>query len=1051
MARTFKSPDTDTLTAEKIELTNQKIIDYLIQSKNNEAAQYVSFLIKNLDGKKAKTDTSKYDKLLFVNQKILKVLEEIENNMIDEQDTSIKHLAKTSKQAASISTVLSQNEAINGSFGINDNGGLDLSDIAAGAGSMYLLKKLKDKFKKIRTTSTNNKSKPNKNKTTSKETIKKNKTLQKTQQKVNTQQNKTIKEAEKVKKDIKKTVEKQVKDVKKQQTIKAQSKPTKTSNSNINKNVQNASKGKKPNKTAVNNAKKASKSVSNGSTNKTISKSLAKSAGKGLSKLAGPAAVAVDVAMTVSDVLDANSDAERNEAITSGVASTAAGVTGAIALSWIPVIGPLAGYALGSWLGNWAGKGIAELFTDPEDNIPDEITKMGPEAELAFLDNVLIPKYQTDPNIDEKDRKEDLKSLNTYRKKLQDKIAKGFTQEEQDDFALGKLEFAGVFEKNFFGDSEILDWDKLEQCSIKDLQLLIDLDDWDDDTLEKLKQIKLLKQNKESEKKQQSSTTSSIDSINKAIQAEKQNLQKAVEKQDTLEVQKVQATLESLDQAKQTALSSKDQVDKVVNVKQSALDPMKKVKVSKSSDIDYDLNNNNKVQQAEQNLQQNLKMAMASGLGDMSFMMVDNSQMSAEASQAIANMKPSNTKFNPDDGLGAISGKYESNGKPGVISSGAKDKGGKSYGAWQIASKTGTLRAYVNFAKDKYPMLTTAPLASNAFDQIWKGIAAKDPQGFLQNQYEFIKKTHYDPVYDYAVSKGLDVSNKAVCSALWSQSVQHGLAGNKIIINRALKQINGSKDPAVIIRALYSARSQYVSGLDMDADTKASVLNRYKREVGDALSMNQQIQSGQLQNNAYEQASANARQSQNLTPSPSENSSVVENSTNVAKTAENSQSWGTQGPQPRKTGLEFDDEDIGDIDTEHINSQIQKIDNEINSLQKEYNIEKENQERANNTRIRTNLQFVDEEVLEQNPIKIQELQKRKQELLSQLPSVDKSASENAINAISDNMANNTVNSAKNSQTVVINNQNVQQAQNNVQRKDDVTEPNMCTNAFNNNI
>ena len=1020
MARTFKSPDIDTLTSDKIELTNQKILDYLIQTKNKEAAQYVSFLIKNLDNKKTKTDTSKYDKLLFVNQKILKVLEEIEKNMIDEQDTSIKHLAKTSAQASAISTVIAQNETLNGSFGVNDNGNLDVSDIATGAGSMYLLKKIKDKFKKIRTTSASNKSKINKNKTTSKETIKKNKTSQKTQQKINTQQNKTIKEAEKVKKDIKKTVEKQVKDVKKQQIIKEQSKSTKTSNSNVNKNVQNASKGKKPNKTAVNNAKKAAKSI-NGSSNKVISKSLVKGAGKGLSKLAGPAAVAVDMAMTISDVMDANSDAERNEAITSGAASTAAGVAGAIALSWIPILGPLAGYALGSWLGNWAGKGIADLFTDPEDNIPDEVTRMGPEAELAFLDSILIPKYQNDPNIDEKDRKEDLKSLNAYKKKLQDRIAKGFTQEEQDDFALGKLEFAGVFEKNFFGDSEILDWDKLEQCSIKDLQLLIDLDDWDDDTLEKLKQIKLLKQNKESEKKQQSSTTSSIDSINKAIQAEKQNLQKAVEKQDTLEVQKVQATLESLDQAKQTALSSKEQVDKVVNVKQSALDPMKKIKVSKSSDIDYDLNTNAKVQEAEKIEEQLLKSSpMASGVGDMSLPMFDNSQISAEASQAIANMKPSNTKFNPDDGLGAISGKYESNGKPGVISSGAKDKGGKSYGAWQIASKTGTLRAYVNFAKDKYPMLTTAPLASNAFDQIWKGIAAKDPQGFLQNQYEFIKKTHYDPVYDYAVSKGLDVSNKAVCSALWSQSVQHGLAGNKIIINRALKQINGSKDPTVIIRALYSARSRYVSGLDMDADTKASVLNRYKKEVGDALSMNEQIQSGQLQNNAYEQASASARVTQNLTP--------VTNNTDVSTPIQN-------------TKNETNDADI--------NSEIQKIDNEINTLQQEYNTENAKINRT--SRIRGETQFVDEEVLEQNPIKIQELQKRKQELLSQLPSVDKSASENAITAISNNMANNTVNSVRNSQTVVINNQNVQQSQNNIQRKDDVTEPNMCANAFNNNI
>ena len=689
----------------------------------------------------------------------------------------------------------------------------------------------------------------------------------------------------------------------------------------------------------------------------------------------------------------------------------------------------MAGYAIGNWIGNWAGQNIAKLFTDPEDNIPDEITRMGPEAELAFLDSILIPKYQNDPNIDEKNRKEDLKSLNEYKQKLQDRIAKGFTQEEKDDFALGKLETAGVFEKNFFGDSEILDWNKLEKCTIKDIDLLINLDDWDDDTLDKLKQVKLLKQNQESENKQKSITTSSIDSINKAIEAEKQNLQQAVEEQDTLEVQKVQSTLLALDQAKQTALQSKEQVNKTIEVKQSALDSTKTVKVSKSSNIDYDLNNNNKVQQAEQNLQQNVKMAMASGLGDMSFMMVDNSQMSAEASQAIATMQPSNVKFNPDDGLGAISGKYESNGKPGVISSGKGDIGGKSYGAWQIASKTGTLKAYVNFAKDKYPMLADAPLASNAFDQIWKGIAAKDPQGFLQNQYEFIKKTHYDPVYDYAVSKGLDVSNKAVCSTLWSQSVQHGLNGNKRIINWALKQINGSKDPAVIIRALYSARSRYVSGLNMDPDTKASVLKRYQNEVGDALSMNQQIQSGELQNNAYEQASANARQSQNLTPETT-STSTVESNTTVAP-SENTQTSFKR--QTRESGLVFVDEESNS--DEDINAEIAQIDKQLSVLNdKEDELNMEADIMGMHRGMREQFQSI--------RIQREKLEKRKRDLASLLPSVDKSASENAINAISENMANNTtLLNNNNNQTILINNSQQQPQQ--MMRKDETLEPNAC--------
>ena len=976
MASTFKSPDTDTLTAEKINLTNSKIIDYLVQSGNIEAAKYVRFLISNLNENKQQPNTP-YDKLLFVNQKILKVLEDIEKNMIDEQDTSIKHPLSSSNIISSASLATNALNSLNSNALSNVSNNLPgLSNLLPGAASLYAAKKVKDKISRA----------SSKTKSSSK-TASKNKTAAKTKQKIR-----------------------------------------KASNANINKDIKNA---KQPLKSNVKPAAKSASKVSK------VSSSVSKLAAKSAAKIAGPAAVAIDAAMTISDVMDAKSDAERTEAIAEGAAGTAVGVAGAIALSWIPIVGPLAGYAIGNWIGNWAGQNIAKLFTDPEDSIPDEITRMGPEAELAFLDSILIPKYQNDPNIDEKNRKEDLKSLNEYKQKLQDRIAKGFTQEEKDDFALGKLETAGVFEKNFFGDSEILDWNKLEKCTIKDIDLLINLDDWDDDTLDKLKQVKLLKQNQESENKQKSITTSSIDSINKAIEAEKQNLQQAVEEQDTLEVQKVQSTLLALDQAKQTALQSKEQVDKTIEVKQSALDATKTVKVSKSSNIDYDLTNNNKVQQAEQNLQQNVKMAMASGLGDMSFMMVDNSQMSAEASQAIATMQPSNVKFNPDDGLGAISGKYESNGKPGVISSGKGDIGGKSYGAWQIASKTGTLRAYVNFAKDKYPMLADAPLASNAFDQIWKGIAQKDPQGFLQNQYEFIKKTHYDPVYDYAVSKGLDVSNKAVCSALWSQSVQHGLNGNKRIINWALTEINGSKDPQVIIKALYSARSRYVSGLNMDPDTKASVLKRYQNEVGDALSMNQQIQSGQLQNNAYEQASANARQSQNLTPevSSTNNTTVdtsptptVESNTTVTP-SENTQTSFKR--QTRESGLVFvDEESNSDKD---INAEIEKIDSDIEDLEIDMEL---NYSLGGGRGYRgTEAEKLDYE-------KLQELQKRKQELLSQLPSVDKSASENAINTISDNMANNTtLLNTNNNQTILINNS--QQPSQQMVRKDETLEPNAC--------
>lgn len=945
MASTFKSPDIDTLTQDKIRLTNSKILDYLVQTKNIEAAKYVDFLIKNLD-KDGNKNQGPYDKLLYTNQKILSVLEKIEKNMIDEQDTAIKH---------------PESSSINLDFDELFNSGLPGQDIDSLMDSDFDLDDMYDidrKKDKIRSSSKSNK---NKGKTKPGKSSK-SKTIGKTPE--------------------------------------DSGKPRKSGDANVKKDNKNEKKSGK----SKNIAKKAADEA-------------LKPLPKGLVKAAGPLAMAVDAAFAVADYATAESDAERTEAISSGIAGAGAGVLGALALSWIPVVGPIAGYAIGNWLGSMVGENFAELISDPEDSIPDEITRMGPEAELEFIDKVMIPKFESNPDIKDSDKKKNIDSLNKYKENLKAKIARGYTQEEKYSYSLGRLETWGIIDTNFIGNSEILDWDNLEKhCTLEDINALIDYNDWDVETLSKLRELKLLKENQKSEKHTKSSanTTSSIDNINKAIQAEKARLEKAVKEQDTKEIQKTQSILNALEIAKQNTLQKSNQPQKTIKTKQSALEPNRQVKVAdtppKQFKLDYDLSSNSKVRIAEQNLSLAVKNAMASEIGDMSYTQIlIDSRMSNETANAIANMQPSNTKFNPDDGLGAISGKYESNGDPGVISSGKGDAGGKSYGAWQIASKTGTLGEYIEFAKNKYPMLADAAPASSVFDQIWKGIAQKDPQGFLQNQYDFIKKTHYDPVYDYAIQKGLDVSNKAVCSALWSQSVQHGLRGNKRIIDWALTEINGSKDPQVIIRALYSARSRYVTGLNMDPDTKASVLKRYQGEVGDALSMNQQIQSGELQNNPQEQMSSNA----------AKNASV--NTVNV----ENANTLPIQNSIDESINNTNNAENANNVQTE-----IDKIDQQLEDLE----IEEEELEILGNHR-------GNKEKEQKIREKREKLLAQKQFLSSQIPAVDKTSAETAINSVSKNLSDNTANMSSNSQTIVVNNNNSNNVQ--MQRKDNELEPNSC--------
>jgi hypothetical protein len=85
----------------------------------------------------------------------------------------------------------------------------------------------------------------------------------------------------------------------------------------------------------------------------------------------------------------------------------------------------------------------------------------------------------------------------------------------------------------------------------------------------------------------------------------------------------------------------------------------------------------------------------------------------------------------------------------------------------------------------------------------------------------------------HAKAKGLDITDRGVQEALFSMSVQHG--GAKKIVNSIG---NVSNDPNEQVKALYAARTNYVSNLtSLPNATKSSVLNRYQREQNDSLAL----------------------------------------------------------------------------------------------------------------------------------------------------------------------------------------------------------------------
>ena len=128
---------------------------------------------------------------------------------------------------------------------------------------------------------------------------------------------------------------------------------------------------------------------------------------------------------------------------------------------------------------------------------------------------------------------------------------------------------------------------------------------------------------------------------------------------------------------------------------------------------------------------------------------------------------------NEDWHLGQTSTKYETGNRgAGTISTGRGDRGGISYGSYQLSTKMGTLQEYLDQSpyKDQFKGLSPA---TPGFDAKWRELARTDP-GFSGDQHDFIKKTHFDVQNDQLKARGIDLSDRgpAIQDALWSTSVQ---------------------------------------------------------------------------------------------------------------------------------------------------------------------------------------------------------------------------------------------------------------------------------------
>lgn len=202
------------------------------------------------------------------------------------------------------------------------------------------------------------------------------------------------------------------------------------------------------------------------------------------------------------------------------------------------------------------------------------------------------------------------------------------------------------------------------------------------------------------------------------------------------------------------------------------------------------------------------------------------------------------------DELGSLSAKYETGGRgPGTVSTGAGDRGGVSYGSYQMATKMGVPARFVSQAGFPWLQDFQSLVPGTAqFTACWKRIASEQTAAFQEAQHAYIKRTHYDLLVSKILGEdNVDVNtrSRALQDVVWSTAVQHGPATP--IVHRACTKLTcaptDSQYDEQLIRAIYAERGRTKPDGNLayfssnSASVQKGVANRFKSELQDALAM----------------------------------------------------------------------------------------------------------------------------------------------------------------------------------------------------------------------
>lgn len=152
---------------------------------------------------------------------------------------------------------------------------------------------------------------------------------------------------------------------------------------------------------------------------------------------------------------------------------------------------------------------------------------------------------------------------------------------------------------------------------------------------------------------------------------------------------------------------------------------------------------------------------------------------------------------------------------PGAVAHTPGDRGGPSYGSYQLATNFGAPQRFLATYGGKWAdRFKGQEPGSRAFDQTWQAIAQEDPEGFERAQRAFISHDYFNVQADMIRRHtGLDLSDRsrALKNAVFSTAVQHG--PNSALISSvvlALEKANPGRKltDQQIIDAIYAERGR---------------------------------------------------------------------------------------------------------------------------------------------------------------------------------------------------------------------------------------------------